>query len=214
MTEQRIKVLIVDDHAVVRKGLRTFLELVNDLEVIGEAENGAMAIERAQELKPEVILMDLMMPVMDGISAIGQLCKNEPRPKIIALTSFLEDEQVIPAIQAGATSFLLKDVTPEDLVDAIRAAFRGEVRLHPDVARKLMEKVTEKSLNPTEGPGKLTIRENEVLELVSTGASNKEIAGKLVISEKTVKTHISSLLGKLNLKDRTQLAIFALKHKP
>ena len=210
-TARRISVLIVDDHAIVRQGLRTLLELMEDICVVGEAANGKAAVEQAARLLPDVILMDLVMPEMTGIQATQQIKALGLGAKIIALTSFQEDEQVIPAIQAGATSFLLKDVSPGDLVEAIRAAYRGEARLHPSVARKLMDQV---SAPPTVRPpaNDITDREREVLLQVAQGLSNREIADRLFISEKTVKTHISSLLSKLNLDDRTQLAIFAIKN--
>lgn len=208
----KIKVLIVDDHQVVRQGLRTFLELQGDILVIGEAEDGGTAVEMARQLDPDVILMDLVMPRMDGIEATRQVKSLETDVKIIALTSFTEDEKVFPAIQAGASSYLLKDVSPDDLVDAIRAAHRGEARLHPDVLQKLMEQVASQG-TPQREPHveSLTERELEVVRLVAQGRNNHEIAQELVISEKTVKTHISNILGKVHLEDRTQLAIYAYK---
>lgn len=205
-----ISLLIVDDHAIVRQGLRTLLELMPDIAIAGEAANGAAAVEMVSRLHPDVVLMDLVMPVMDGIQAIRQIAALGLGTRVIALTSFMEDEQIVPAIQAGATSFLLKDVSPDELVDAIRAAYRGEARLHPNVARKLMDQVAARPAAPAAAD--LTERELEVLRLVSRGMSNHQIAEVLVISEKTVKTHISSLLGKLALQDRTQLAIYALKN--
>jgi len=205
-----ISLLIVDDHAIVRQGLRTLLELMPDIAIAGEAANGAAAVEMVSRLHPDVVLMDLVMPVMDGIQATRQIAALGLGTRIIALTSFMEDEQIVPAIQAGATSFLLKDVSPDELVDAIRAAYRGEARLHPNVARKLMDQVAARPAAPAAAD--LTERELEVLRLVSRGMSNHQIAEVLVISEKTVKTHISSLLGKLALQDRTQLAIYALKN--
>ncbi len=205
-----ISLLIVDDHAIVRQGLRTLLELMPDIAIAGEAANGAAAVEMVSRLHPDVVLMDLVMPVMDGIQATRQIAALGLGTRVIALTSFMEDEQIVPAIQAGATSFLLKDVSPDELVDAIRAAYRGEARLHPNVARKLMDQVAARPAAPAAAD--LTERELEVLRLVSRGMSNHQIAEVLVISEKTVKTHISSLLGKLALQDRTQLAIYALKN--
>jgi two-component system, NarL family, response regulator LiaR len=211
MPTNKINVLIVDDHTIVRQGLRTLLELMEDLEVAGEASNGQLAIDMVSRFHPDVILMDLMMPEMDGITATRIICEENPGIKIIALTSFLEDDNIIPAIQAGATSFLLKDVSPNELVDTIRAAYRGEARLHPNVARKLMDQVAAPPQKPDISDDSITERELEVLQLIAKGMSNKEIANTLVISEKTVKTHVSSLLGKLNLNDRTQLAIHALR---
>ena len=208
---QKISVLIVDDHPIVRQGLRTLLELQDDICVVGEAINGKVAVEQAGLLKPDVILMDLVMPEMDGISATRQIKALNQSSRVIALTSFVEDDKVIPAIQAGAVSFLLKDVAPNDLIEAIRAAYRGEARLHPNVMRKLMNQVASQQETPQPKIDDLTEREREVLSLVSQGSSNREIAEKLVISEKTVKSHVSSLLSKLNLEDRTKLAIYAIK---
>lgn len=208
----KIKVLIVDDHQVVRQGLRTFLELQEDVLVVGEAEDGQTAVEMVRQLNPNVVLMDLVMPHLDGISATRQVKSLAPNVKVIALTSFTEDDKVFPAIQAGASSYLLKDVSPDDLVEAIRAAHRGEARLHPDIARKLMEQVAHQSTPSRESHVEnLTDRELDVINLVSQGRSNQEIAKELVISEKTVKTHISNILSKLQLEDRTQLAIYAIK---
>jgi two-component system, NarL family, response regulator LiaR len=210
-TDKKISVLIVDDHTIVRRGLRTLLELMADMTIVGEAANGKAAVDLAASLKPDVVLMDLVMPEMNGIQATQHICALGMGTKVIALTSFQEDEQIIPAIQAGATSFLLKDVSPNELVEAIRAAHRGEARLHPNVTRRLMEQVASR---PVVQPAAddLSGRELDVLRLVAKGMSNREIAGQLVISEKTVKTHVSSLLSKLNLQDRTQLAIHALKN--
>lgn len=206
-----ISVLIVDDHMIVRQGLRTLLELMDDIRIVGEASNGKTAVELTARNQPDVVLMDLVMPLLDGIEATRQICALGIGTKVIALTSFLEDEKIIPAIQAGATSFLLKDVSPNDLVEAIRAAQRGEARLHPTVARRLMDQVTVRPISHL-GSEDLTARELEVLRLVAQGMSNREIGQELIISEKTVKTHISNLLSKLALNDRTQLAIYALKN--
>jgi NarL family two-component system response regulator LiaR len=215
MTGQEIiSVLIVDDHKVVRQGLRTFLELYDEFKVIGEAGDGVEAVEMAARLKPDVILMDLVMPRMDGISATRQIKAAGSASHVIALTSFTEDDKVFPAIQAGASSYLLKDVSPDDLVEAIRAVHHGEARLHPNIARKLMEQVAHQS---SPGPNiqpvdPLTPREIEIVRLVARGLGNQAIADELVISEKTVKTHVSNILGKLDLEDRTQLAIYAFKN--
>jgi DNA-binding NarL/FixJ family response regulator len=209
---EKIKVLIVDDHQVVRQGLRTFLELQEDILVVGEAEDGQMAVEMVRQLYPHVVLMDLVMPRLDGISATRQVKSLGSDVKVIALTSFTEDDKVFPAIQAGASSYLLKDVSPENLVEAIRAAYRGEARLHPAVARKLMEQVAHQpSLSREPQVEDLTERERDVIQLVARGCSNQEIAKELVISEKTVKTHVSNILSKLHLQDRTQLAIYAIR---
>lgn len=209
---EKIKVLIVDDHQVVRQGLRTFLELQDDVLVVGEAGDGQAAVEMVRQLNPNVVLMDLVMPRLDGISATRQVKLLDANIKVIALTSFTEDDKVFPAIQAGASSYLLKDVSPDDLVGAIRAAYRGEARLHPDIARKLMEQVAHQIPSPGEPHlENLTERERDVIDLVAQGRSNQEIAQALVISEKTVKTHVSNILSKLQLEDRTQLAIYAIK---
>ena len=209
---EKIKVLIVDDHQVVRQGLRTFLELQEDVLVVGEAEDGETAVEMVRQLNPNVVLMDLVMPRLDGISATRQVKSLGTEVKVIALTSFTEDDKVFPAIQAGASSYLLKDVSPDNLVEAIRAVHRGEARLHPDIARKLMEQIAQQASPARESRlDDLTEREREVTNLVAKGCSNQEIANELVISEKTVKTHVSNILGKLQLEDRTQLAIYAIK---
>ncbi len=207
-----VKVLIVDDHRVVRQGLRTFLGLNESIQVVGEAEDGQEAVALAEKLLPDVILMDLVMPHLDGITATSRIKALGLGARVIALTSFAEDDKVFPAIQAGASSYLLKDVSPEDLVEAIHAAYRGESRLHPDILRKLMKQVTAQPAS-TKGleASLLTERENEVIRLVARGKSNREIAETLVISEKTAKAHISNILGKLGLDDRTQMAVFAFK---
>lgn len=211
-TAEKIKVLIVDDHQVVRQGLRTFLELHEDIDVVGEAVDGLAAVETARQLVPDVILMDLVMPGLDGITATRQVKALGGATKVIALTSFTEDDKVFPAIQAGASSYLLKDVSPDELVEAIRAVHHGEARLHPNIARKLMEQVAHQDAPKPESLAKdLTERELEVIHLVAKGLSNQLIARDLFISEKTVKTHVSNILGKLDLEDRTQLAIYAIK---
>ena len=216
-----IRVLIVDDHAVVRQGLRTFLELQDDpstlpIEVVGEAANGVEAVDLARCLQPDVVLLDLVMPGMDGIEATPKIIEDSPHSRVIILTSFGEEDKVFPAIRAGAQGYLLKDIAPDDLVRAVRAAYLGQVQLHPEVARKLMSAVAAKeepSARRVPGsPEELTERELEVLRLIAGGFNNREIADKLVISDKTVKTHVSSILSKLHLGDRTQAAIYALRH--
>jgi NarL family two-component system response regulator LiaR len=206
----KISVLIVDDHGVVRQGLRTYLELVDDLEVVGEAENGLEAVAQVRRHQPDVALMDLVMPEMDGIEATRQICAISPSTKVIVLTSFADDEQVFPAIKAGASGYLLKDVSPADLASAIRAVHAGETHLHPDVTKRLVDQLASPSTD--QGPDELTPRETEVLRLIAEGMSNREIAQALTISEKTVKTHVSNILSKLHLADRTQAAIYAHQH--
>jgi NarL family two-component system response regulator LiaR len=215
MMADKISVLIVDDHQVVRQGLRTFLELHDDIAVAGEASDGAAAVEMVRQLKPDVVLMDLVMPGVDGITATGAIRGLGLGTRVIALTSFTEDDKVFPAIQAGASSYLLKDVAPDDLVEAVRAVHRGEARLHPDIARRLMEQVARQKTAPHETATAvegLTERELEVIRLVAQGCSNSEIAERLVISDKTAKKHISNILAKLDLQDRTQMAIYAIKN--
>lgn len=201
-----IRILLVDDHAVVRQGLRMFLNLDSDLEVIGEAVDGQQGIQMARELRPDVILMDLLMPVMDGIQAIGILKQTMPDIEVIALTSVLEDSSVVSAIRAGAIGYLLKDTEADELIRAIKAAANGQVQLSPKAAARLMREV-----RAPESPETLTERETEVLRLLAKGKSNKEIAYDLTISEPTVKTHVSSILGKLHVTSRTQAALHAAR---
>ncbi len=207
---QQITVLIVDDHSVVREGLRSFLDVQEDIRVVGEAGNGAEAIDAAGRLKPDIVLMDLVMPGLDGIEATRQICRRYPGTKVIALTSFLEDEQVFPALEAGVSGYLMKDLTPPDLARAIRTVHKGEAELHPGAAKKLIDGLQDQGSTP--GLRDLTQREVQVLDLIATGLTNRQIAERLVISQKTVKVHVSSILSKLNLSDRTQAAIYALKH--
>lgn len=205
----KIGVLIVDDHTVVREGLRSLLELQEDIEVVGEAANGQEAIDQTNRLLPDVVLMDLVMPEIDGIEATRRIKAASPSTQVIVLTSFSDNEQVFPAIKAGALSYLLKNVSPSDLVRAIQAASRGEAQLDPEIAKKLMEEVSAGSKQPA--AEELTERELGVLQLIAKGQSNRAIGEELVISEKTVKTHVSNILSKLHLADRTQAAIFALR---
>jgi two-component system, NarL family, response regulator LiaR len=210
--DSKIRVLIVDDHQVVRQGLRTFLELQPDIEVVGEAADGPSAVETTRRLVPDIVLMDLVMPGGDGVEATRRVRDLGGRTQVVVLTSFAEDDKVFPAIQAGAASYLLKDVTPDDLVAAVRAVHRGEARLHPDITRRLMHKVARPDEPAPSGPEvTLTEREIDVAQLVAEGRSNHEIAQELVISDKTVKTHVSNILAKLDLADRTQLAIHAIR---
>jgi two-component system, NarL family, response regulator LiaR len=211
-----IRVLICDDHAIVRQGLQTFLELQDGIEIVGQAADGEEAVSKAAAMRPDVVLMDLVMPRIDGIEAIRRIRAAQANAKIIVLTSFADDDKVFPAIKAGATGYLMKDVAPNDLANAIRLASEGESILHPDVARRLISEVRgENAPPPTEGAAdlaRLTERETEVLREIATGRSNKEIAQDLVLSEKTVKTHVSNILQKLGLADRTQAALFAVRH--
>lgn len=201
-----IKILIVDDHSVVRQGLRMFLQRDPELEIVGEARNGAEAIEYARSLHPGVILMDLLMPVMDGITAIKAIRQEMPDIEIVALTSVLEDASVVGAVQAGAIGYLLKDTEADELRRSIKAAAAGQVQLSPAAASRLMREV-----RSPDSPEKLTERETEVLRLLATGHSNNDIARTLTISEATVKTHVSRILGKLGLLSRTQAALYAVR---
>jgi NarL family two-component system response regulator LiaR len=207
-----VRVLIVDDHAIVRQGLRTYLELLEGIEIVGEATNGVEAVAQARALGPDVVLMDLVMPEMDGIEATRQITALDPAHKVIVLTSFSEDEMVFPAIRAGATGYLLKDISPTELAQAIQAVHHGKVQLHPDVTKKLLTQFVQPMVEQATDPDTLTARELEVLREIARGKSNRELALELGISEKTVKTHVSNILGKLHLDDRTQAAIYALKH--
>jgi len=207
---EAVKVMIVDDHAVVREGLRNYLGALAGFRVVAEAANGEEALAEAQKAKPQVVLMDLVMPVMDGIEATRRLHESLPEVKVIVLTSFVEDEKLFPALRAGAVAYLLKDVSPQELADAITAAARGESRLHPEVTKRLMEGLAGGAGTPLEEL--LTCREMDVLRCLSQGRSNKEIGAELFISEKTVKTHVGSILEKLGLADRTQAALYAVKH--
>jgi two-component system, NarL family, response regulator LiaR len=203
---EKIRVLLVDDHAVVRNGLRMFFGLDENLELVGEASNGQEAVEQVARLNPDVVLMDLLMPVMDGVSAIKEIKRQFPEVEIVALTSVLEDEKVIGAVQAGAMGYLLKDAKGDTIIEAIYAASRGEVRLHPEAAKRLMREVRTPEMRES-----LTPRETEILRMIARGQSNKHIAKELDVAERTVKTHITSLLSKLDLSSRTQAALFALK---
>jgi DNA-binding NarL/FixJ family response regulator len=202
-----IRILLADDHAVVRQGLRMFLGLDPELEVVGEAENGEVAVARARELRPDVVLMDLVMPVKDGITAIGEIRAELPDTEVIALTSVLEDASVVGAVKAGAIGYLLKDTQSDELRRAIKAAAAGQVQLSPAAAARLMREV-----RTPESVEALTQRESEVLRALARGLANKEIGRLLEISEKTVKTHVSSVLAKLGVQSRTQAALYAAQH--
>jgi NarL family two-component system response regulator LiaR len=207
---EKIRILIADDHPIVRKGLAALIETQPDLELLGEAEDGAEAVEKVLALRPDVTLLDLVMPRLDGIQAIREIMRQVPRSRILILTSFTEDEKVFPAIKAGAFGYLLKDSSPQDLLKAIRDVHRGQVSLHPTVALKVVRELNQGSdLPPTQDP--LTARELEVLTLLAKGLSNEDIAARLVISERTVGTHVSNILSKLHLANRTQAALYALR---
>ena len=205
-----IRVLIVDDHEIVRKGIRALLATKKDIQVVGEAGDGAEAVTQAQALHPDVILMDLMMPKMDGIQATREITASLPETRVLVLTSFAADAQVFPAIKAGALGYLLKDSSPQELVQAIRQVHQGEPSLDATVARKVLAELSSPPAQPLT-PDPLTARELEILRQIAQGKSNKEIAGTLVISEETVHAHVSNILGKLHLASRTQAALYALK---
>lgn len=203
-----INVLIVDDHVVVRKGLRLLLEQQPDITVVGEGGDGERAIQLAAQLVPDVVLLDLLMPKMDGVTAVREIKHITPTTQVIILTSYYEDDQIFGAIKAGALSYLLKDASPEELVAAVRAAAVGESKLHPRVAARLLREMQQRDRSPL---AELSPRELDVLAQIARGRSNQEIAVELVVSERTVKTHVSNILSKLHLADRTQAAIFALQ---
>ena len=208
MTET-ISILITDDHALVRQGIRDFLELQPDLTVIDEADSGETAARMAGELAPDIVLMDLVMPGIGGVEATRQIKRASPHTQIIVLTSYHEDEYIFPALRAGALSYVLKDIGPEELADTIRKAARGESVLHPRVAARVVQEVRGARNDVPNLFTELSDRELDVLRLIADGLSNAEIARKLVISEKTVKGHVSNILSKLHMLDRTQAAIFA-----
>lgn len=208
--DKKIRVLLVDDHQVVRRGLRTFLEIQDDIEVVGEASDGDEGVTGAEELRPDVVLMDIKMPGSDGIEALRKLRELANPAKVLIVTSFTEQRTVVPALRAGAAGYVYKDVDPEALAGAIRSVHAGHVLLQPEVAGALLAQD-----DPGAGHGRgssLTDREREVLTLIADGRSNREIARALVLSEKTVKTHVSNILMKLDLADRTQAALWAVRH--
>ena len=205
-----IRILICDDHAVVRAGLRALIEAKPDMELVGEAADGVAAVEKARELRPDVILMDLVMPRKGGVEAIGDIMRESPEARILVLTSFSEDDQAFPAIKAGAMGYIIKDSLPEELLEAIRDIHQGQPSLHPAIARRLMQELGQAGASPS--PIELlTEREIEVLKLVARGLTNQEIADKLVVSKRTVDSHINSILAKLRMTNRTQAALYALR---
>lgn len=209
-----IRILIADDHAIVREGLRWLIATEPGMELVGEAVDGEEVVWKAQSMRPDVILLDLVMPHKDGIEAIDEIKRRDPEARILVLTSFAEDEKVFSAIKAGALGYLIKDSSPQDLLQAIHDVYRGEPSMSPTIAQKLMRELQRSAkhaagLPPTEEP--LTEREVAVLRLVAQGLSNQEIGERLVISERTVRTHVSNILDKLHLANRTQAALYALK---
>lgn len=208
----KIRVLITDDHPMVRQGIRTFLERQADIEIVGEAATGTEALARTRELVPDLVLMDLKLPAMDGVTATREIKARYPNVRVIVLTAFDDDELILSALQAGAAGYLLKEIPAEGLVNAIRAAARGETPLAPQVTQKLVETVRQPRADQDTKLASLSEREREILSLLAQGLSNREIAARLAISDKTVKFHVSNILEKLHLSDRTQAALFAAKH--
>ena len=210
MDDETIRILIADDHAIVRQGLRALIDTEPGMTLLDEAQDGVEAVQKALALRPDVILLDMVMPRQDGLEAIRQITAEQPGARILVLTSFAEDEKVFPAIKLGALGYILKDSSPGQLLQAIRDVFRGESWLHPAVARKLIMELNQPSEQPlTEDP--LTDREVDVLKQVAQGLSNQQIAESLVLSERTVRTHVSHILDKLHLANRTQAALYALR---
>lgn len=212
MTQPPIQVLIVDDHGIVRKGTRALLDRIPDFVVVGEARNGKEAVAQAKALQPDVILMDLMMPEMDGIEAIGLITASQPDSRILALTSFAADDKLFPAIKAGALGYMLKDADPEELIRAIHQVHRGEPSLNPSMARKVLQELGRpQTAPPSPGPDPLTERELEVLQLVAKGLTNQQMADQLSVAEVTIRTHVSNILSKLHLANRVQATLYALR---
>lgn len=208
---EMIRVYITDDHQIVRRGIRQLLSTEAGIEVVGEASNGKEAVAEVDKLKPDIVLMDLVMPVMDGIEAIRQIKAGHPSIQILVLTSFATDDKVFPAIKAGALGYLIKDTSPDELINAIRQVHKGEPTLHSSIAQKLLKEISHTSSNEAVSPDPLTDREVEVLKLIARGLSNQEIAETLVVSVATVYTHVSRVLDKLHLASRTQAALYALR---
>jgi DNA-binding NarL/FixJ family response regulator len=209
----RIRVLIVDDHSVVRMGLRVFFDLQDDIEVVGEASDGSEGVAMARRLEPDVVLMDLLMPNMDGVTAIGRIKSERPETEIVTMTSFIEEEKVTSALEAGASGYVLKDAEAEEVAAAVRAAYAGEVHLDPAVARLLAQRMRDRKSPKDELAEPLTEREKDVLRLLGQGMSNKDIGATLFITERTARTYVSNILGKLGLASRTQAALYAVEHK-
>ncbi|MGA2763581.1 MAG: response regulator transcription factor [Spirochaetia bacterium] len=209
--KKTIRILIADDHGIVRKGIKALLATEKDMQVVGEAENGAEAVEKAASLSPDVVLMDLVMPEMDGIEATRRITAAQQETKILVLTSFAADDKVFPAVKAGALGYLLKDSTPEQLLEAIRQVHRGEPSLEPSIARKVLQELSHAGEAGRQTTEPLTERELDVLRLIAQGMSNKEIAAKIFVAEWTVRSHVSNILGKLHLASRTQAALYALR---
>jgi DNA-binding NarL/FixJ family response regulator len=208
-----IRVLIVDDHAVVRMGLKMFFNHQADIEVVGEAADGSEGLAMARRLEPDVVLMDLLMPTMDGVTAIGRIKAERPEIEIVTMTSFIEEEKVTAALEAGASGYVLKDAEAEEVAAAVRAAYAGEVHLDPAVARLLAQRMRARK-SPDDKPAEpLTDREKDVIRLLGQGMSNKEIGSQLFITERTARTYVSNILGKLGLTSRTQAALYAVEHK-
>lgn len=210
MNESPIRVLLVDDHQIVLEGIRSLMEEVEDIEVVGEANNGFECVDLVENLVPDVVLMDLVMPQMDGVEATRQIAKKYPDIRVLVLTSFIANDKVFPAIEAGAMGYLLKDTGSDDLIDAIRRVHRGEASLHPEIAQKLLSEIRQPSPEEQPTPDPLTEREVEVLKLVAEGKSNKGIAERLTIAPRTVHTHVRNILRKLHLANRVEATLYAL----
>jgi DNA-binding NarL/FixJ family response regulator len=211
--QARIRVLLVDDHSVVRMGLKSFFDMLDDIEVVGEASDGSEGVAMARRLKPDVVLMDLLMPNMDGVTAIGRIKAEMPETEIVTMTSFIEEEKVTAALEAGASGYVLKDAEADEVAAAIRAAFAGEVHLDPAVARLLAQRMRTRKDPAQDLVEPLTEREKDVLRLLGQGKSNKEIGAELFITERTARTYVSNILGKLGLASRTQAALWAVENK-
>ena len=210
--DKQIRILIVDDHAIVREGLRGLINIESDMELVGEAASGKEGVDKALALHPDVILMDLLMPGLDGVTAIKEIKAKWQEACVLVLTSFLEDDKVFPAIESGALGYILKDTQPEELLEAIRRVHQGETMLHPSIAKKIMQRIQERSGESKKDDGQeLTEREVDVLRLLAQGDGDREIAEKLFISERTVHFHVGNILSKLHLANRTQAALYAIR---